>query len=624
MGDCQRHDNGRDSIGFRLSIDERCGSRHGRPMQERAELGFRVSNTTKPLVLLLWLVIVVLTTNQALAQGTCISQSGSNSWNHPTPLHGNLKYRIRVQDAAAFGLSASELRAATMLALDSWNNQGNGRSFTYLGTTTKKASDYIGSTAATCTTDGVDYSIVDFEDVAEGAYMATARPICCTGGACNPGPGVGKHFAIRVPRRPSGCAPGPGCDHNFGNGFTGASIDLPGLLVHESGHVGGIAHSATNPVEASVMATTSAAGHNKNPNYRALWEYDFKCSGELSGRRQASGYRVTDTAGTLGTPTKFTGTLPIAKTMVGLGASGGWATTYHRGTRVSFSPTNNATYEDFSTADVAVNNGSGFSLGLWREDTTIDRVLYSEWTDSTKYAFNSRHRVRHMTSDDDFATYSPNGLSRCVSMSGWACSGTSTGVYSAGVPSSAWWDGGGTNNRTVVAWTNQDRSGSGTGSEANKIYISVGYVSKNVVAQPTMTDIRAAAPPAVTCKNNFSSSWDCILFYIPFDSLSTVFRARRFSISGSGSGMYTVAFESNSVGIDYASSSPSAWYISSTNRFYVAFRTALDGQKLRVWRSTSAAATAWEFVVDIDDTVTAPSVASVLHATNNRIVYVKY
>lgn len=453
----------------------------------------------------------------AVAQaGTCVPSTG---YNYPTP-NSNLRYRINVDDASSFGLTGSELIGATMLAADIWNQQGNGRSFTYAGTTNFKVSDLVGKTKAQCAAMGVDFSIVEFDGTnVNPGYTAIDIPVCCPSNNCPTlapasGSGTGTQIGVYVPSLASG----------FGNGFNGASWDLTAELVHEFGHSLGLAHPGSG--EAAVMDIAIPF----SPNHRDLWEYDFKCAKALGGDRTESAMSIEhEASGVLGSPTQiFSGTQQVAKAMVGLSYVSGtayFAKTYHRGSAISFAAQGGTSYTNLS--GISDEAGIGFQLGLWRESTGTDRVFYTHWLDTTQYNPNAEHFARTAYTTNKFGSTTYNALKACTSMTGWLACSDKSEIRTQGAPAVAWWNGGSTNDRTVMAWSNMRREDGGTGTTSNEIWISVGSVDNLTLPLPWRTGLVTSVPPAVACRNNFSSSWDCILAYVPATSTTNRITVRR-------------------------------------------------------------------------------------------------
>jgi hypothetical protein len=539
------------------------------------------------------------------APGDC---NPSNFTYHDTA--GPKKLRVNTANVSSFGYSGLEATSGAALGAAAWNEQANAGHFTLSGTSNL---ENIPEDLADCTNDGVDYSLIVFDDTTCSNIAAQCQP------RCEDGAGVYHHARIVLFLKTSGCG-----NRSWGNGATTANQrEYPGVLVHELGHLlglGDVENAPDDGEDAVMRGDTVATGL-----FRDLYEWDLKCSAELSGKRALSGYKRTHSSSGFGSASLFTGTEDICKASSGLAFDGGtakWASAYHRSSSIAWDGSADGSFTSLSNP--SANNGAGIRSSIWREDDTVDRVHYSFWDDyPTDYDYGSTHIVRQIRSTNEFSTQTAEDLRYCTAMTGFLTCTAKAYVQSDGPVATAYV--GGSIERSVFAWLNQDHTATGANAKANEIFIAVGYAAHDTLSIPTETGIRSAVPPGLACNENFSGSYDCVLVYVPIDDLTLPIRTTRFSIAQSANN-YTITLDGSGpyspTGSVRTAESIAVWYLSSTSEFYAAWRSANSGQHIVV-QSTSNGMS-WS-VVDssLDTAATGPSAASTWRGSSNLLVYPK-
>lgn len=220
---------------------------------------------------------------------------------------------------------------------------------------------------------------------------------------------------------------------NFGNGATSDVWDISGLIAHEFGHGLNLGHcnDDTDGSESNVyciMRTETIP----NANWRALYEWDYKCTVDNSSFRDNYAYKMTHTSSGFGSSTQISNTNNIIKAVSGItyDPSAKFTSSYHE--------TSNYAWDEFNGSNTDINNpstynGAGLVNTIWRESTGIDRIFYSYWDDDgTDYALDSVHIVRQIRSTNEFGEQINENLNICTTMTGWMICTNVTNVDSYG------------------------------------------------------------------------------------------------------------------------------------------------------------------------------------------------
>ena len=503
-------------------------------------------------------------------------------------------------DAGESSFTPQEAIEAAILGAAVWDEQGNAGYFEYDGTT----SDIVPPCSS-------DYSVIRFHNDRGNGAEASAR---CDGG----------HFLIELHsqfadgrRRPFANASVP---HSMP---PGAFVrDVAGIIAHELGHTQDLGHPVAG--EQCVMG-----GIDADARLRDLYEYDFLCSSEISGRRGGEGVQIVHGPSGLGSPTVFTGGLVALKATVGLtfdGPSAGFAATFHNNVAIKWD-------EHLDGGAVNINetdseNGIGFASAVFVEDLAdIDRIFYSYWRDQpTAYVATSVHYVRQVRSTDEFVSdQTADYFEHCTSMTGFLTCTDTVPLASRGAVAVGYADG--LTRRTVMAWAHQDHSWRNENAEANEIRIAVGKVSDDTIAQPELSGVRSAVAPGLACKTDFFGSWDCLLAYVPASDMLNTIYTRRLQIAPTATGYdvnvdaaYPLAATARSA------NGLTAWWHSVHGRFYVAYRSTSVGQPLAVQSTTNGV----NYVVedaDLGDIIGPPNAVSEWNdsgMTQNIVVYTRH
>lgn len=393
------------------------------------------------------------------------------------------KFRVNVDDAAFFGLTALELSQAAQLAAANWNDNSNGATFEYDGTTI--------ATDASCS--GAGWSLIWFSnDQASPSTAGHTDPRCASGATWG-------QFVTKMSRRSTSCCPsGAGgcvncptaqtcenqgggvpqlCVRIYGNGAVTGGRDIAALITHELGHVQGLGHPQNG--EYATMASPIASSHQRD-----FYEWDLICAHPTSSDRRArtGRYRtVTSTFSGEGTLTTANAVTKVSSGRTWTGSAWQWASGQHRRTLVGHDE--NLANSPATISGVTTSNAVGFVSGIWRETTGTDRVFYSFTEDyGTDFVVTAEHGVLQARSTNSFSTApSANYLTRCSGMgaSFLTCDANPTNiVMSARRVAVAWLASPG---RTVMAWVDTDHSGDGTNSTSNVIKVTVGKVDDDTL-----------------------------------------------------------------------------------------------------------------------------------------------
>jgi hypothetical protein len=522
------------------------------------------------------------------ADGDCVT-----SFTHHANTAGHKEYKINTGTSSWYpGTTTTKRRRAAIAAADQWNENGNAGSFRYIGSTTLTD---IPDDLADCQDQGVDYSLIVFTNESDGGRGVAQ-------GRCKNASGHATQFRIKIYAKKS-----DGTNWGWSVGDIAAGeYDMWQTLVHELGHTQRLGHPGDD--EAALMRTTgNSQGRTRQ---RDVYQWDLKCSDEISGRRALSGYRRNHSVGTFIDPeVKYTGTIAATKGTVSTSTqSGTWRYNSVLGQATSFKWTDGlyATGHSFSSVNRRVATHRAI---VWREASDWDRLVYSDYRDMTPYDWDSGHRVRYVRSNDGFdASRISGSWSRCSAMGGFMrCSGT-TPVVSGKKVSVAWDDG---VSRSVTTWVNQNRQDD---VDDREVMVAVGHVNVLTLPQPTGLGVRSVISPGLACKDGAADGHDCVIAYVdPGDPYHNL-KVKRFTPTA-GAQRYTLSVSGwSSVGVA-TSSALALWY--SSGKFWLAVRPAYSKQETRIYSSTNGRTwtregTTWGY------SVVGPSVAS--HWTGSNVL----
>ena len=490
---------------------------------------------------------------------------------------------------------------AAILAASIWNEDGNGGYFQYDEVTSATDADCNATTG---------YSVIHFMNQSGAQNLAWSK---CSG----------TRFLIQIFAKL-----GNGTYRPWDNAATNQTAvggnyirDVVGTIVHELGH--------TQDLGDVTSANECVMGNiNNHALIRDVYEYDHLCLEGIAGYREVEGWQMFHTsASRFGAPQKFTGVLPIVKATSGItydGATVRTASTYHEGTALSWDENSNGSGQA-TVANVSTRSGVGFQTAIFYEDTTdTDRVFYSIWSDTVQYDQTAVHKLRQARSTTEFTTNPTlSEFKYCTAMTGASCT-ASDFIYTGRNVAVAYADG--SINRTVMAWLNQDHSASNENSDASEIWLAVGKMDDSTIGMKSESGIRSAVAPGLACKENFTSTWDCLLVYVPIDDMTNPIEAVRVQIAASGSSwaltygsVYTLASSART------GNGITVWWHSHYNKFYVAYRSANNGQPLAI--QSSADGQTWAMVdSDVDDIIGPPSANSIWNKdtmTSSMLVWTK-
>ncbi len=577
--------------------------------------------------------VLALVSIDSLAQ-TC----EDSSWGHVN-LNGGKTFKVNYAGAAEFGVDRSsgtygngvltdggdevltdtQLIQATLLAAGVWNDHGNAGYFQFVAGTTTETD--LPDTEAECITDGVDYSLIVFS-TEDNSNTALTRSEC-----------GGLQFVVTLYPKYINTTPSPDATvvRSFGNRSQATSTppngdyvkDVAGVIVHELGHAQDLAHPSVGS-EHCVMG-----GFSNDVRKRDLYEWDIFCNDEISaagGTRAGSPVRVEHSSTGFSSPTAFSGSIAATK------ASGGitfdsttvkMATAFHRGSSVSWDENADGTgYVDMSGSGYpSPVNSIGFQVGFFREDVNqTDRIFYSYFDDDgTDFVETASHAVRQGRSTNEFSSATFGYLYHCTAVSGGTCTSTDP-VYSRGNLAIAYSE---SSARSVIAWTDEDHSGTGIGSDANQIKISIGYMDDDTLAIPNGTSLYTAVTPGVACKDNFSGAYDCIIVYVPISDMENGMRAARFSIGGTWP-THSISMDGTTYSIGWSTGNGlTAWWHHAHSKFFVGYRTTSAFQGMYV-RDSSDGST-WSSSTSIgSDPITGPSAASAWNSSAMTVMPIVY
>ncbi len=288
---------------------------------------------------------------------------------------------------------------------------------------------------------------------------------------------------------------------------------------------------------------------------------------------------------------------------------------------------------EISSSVIEMPNGIGFVPGLWREFNYLDRIFYSDYKQIINNS-NPVNKVVQCYSSNKFNTsYTALDLKYCNSMSGFEyCTPSSERlIFSPDKLSFAYLS---TIDRTVTSWINHERSNNGRSQSSNEIWISIGSKSDYALTKPFKTGIKSIVAPSVACYDDFYAGFDCVLAYVPMGNYLNLIRIKRFKIIENQDiyGNYGIELENGSQtgtllsyfqNIQSTASPMALWYNSSTEKFYIVFRSMEPFQNLVVYSSSTGIGSWTLLTSNLDYSVTGPSAVSSWRGSNNILTYTK-
>lgn len=366
------------------------------------------------------LFCLVLPWRVSAAIGDCTT----SSINHGNT-NGQKQYRV---NSASFDLIPTVTRDgganAVGMGADRWNEQANAGHFV-LGPSTSLTD--IPLYKDLCEQEGKNFSLVVVLDISNpnNAY-AQAEGRCLNGGKFT-------QFRIVIFTKNSSGTQWPWAAGDIGTG----QLDLASVMTHEFGHTMRLGHPGSG--EASVMGPIGTG----TTLHRDLYQWDLKCARQISGHRALTAYRRSQSSGTLGSEAQFTTTWPVAKVSAGRTKYTGslrWAAALTLDAGIIWTMDLDQSNSNYIGADVRV--GIGPTESTWRENESIDRVLYGSYEEyqgvnPVPWQWASKHILKTSRSNNGFYNYTPGTLSHCTEMTGWMTCSNYQPVYTGKAPAVA-------------------------------------------------------------------------------------------------------------------------------------------------------------------------------------------
>jgi hypothetical protein len=440
----------------------------------------------------------------------------SLGYTHYYEIDGQQKYKISTYDIDAIdGISSDEFKDAVFASADTWAEQANSGFFKYDGTVAVSDLPIDNDDCG-----GIDYNLVRIIDDSGDKGLFLAR--------CLDSNNYPHRWTIVIKVRDLNDD-----DWNWSVGdISSDEWDLRQTLTHEFGHAIGLNHHyviggcGSDCVYGSMTPTSIGTSRSRD-----LYAMDMICLEELSGRRSLFGKKRTHYSnGTFSSESSFTSFwTTVSKVAPGLSEHSGseyYTAVINRSDCMRWQH-NWSIFDWTCLDDPDQRSGIGPRAGWWKEDTSIDRIFYSEVDDSPTFGDkDSNHIVHQVRSDDGFDTQSDGILSRCAVYIYGTCFGLV--VKSGNMVSMAWDD---RRERTVFAWADQER-----GSETNnrKLMLSVGYRSTTVLHKPSWTGYYSGVSPAVVCDEDTQRTYNCIVAFVSSKSTRNEIKVLRFYTTTTG------------------------------------------------------------------------------------------
>ncbi len=538
------------------------------------------------------------------------------------------QYRINSMSFGLIpGISQDEGNQAVVLAAETFNEQADSIYF-QRGPATDR--DFLPQTKWECDKVGIDYSLVNVYpgcgSIGEGGYAARS--------CYDPVTQIYTQFNVVIVRDMWSLE--EGCIDPFPRGVgdirpgDGVS-DLVAVLMHEFGHAAGLGHpyNIGTPANRNVASVLNSMPFD-NSTGRDLYEWDIKCLNYISGHRALNAYLKPHLWDGSFLPEFLFPNLDNLSGEISKATSGvskkeplgwDWSSGFKYGSGVYLSRFLTDTSPVYTGRMI---RGSDPVFAVWREDEEKDRFIYVNFQDEPSPDPNAtksenclaNHAVKYVWSSDLFESETYDGFLRhCDDMDGWMSCLEYKDVLSAKRVAFAWDN---FSNQTVTAWVNQDRRFK---RHDDEVMIAFGYINHWTLPEPDSLGlgVRSSVGPGVACYFMKAGVFDCIVAYVDkADPLNNV-RIVRF-LSHMGLHRYVLIRDpwTYEVGDDSnTASSIAAWFHEGADRFYIAIRSSLPGQDMKIYSSENG--DIWELEVILDSGVSGPSAVGYWTGTDNGL-----